>query len=170
MTFHSDLLRVDCFVGREIIQRPTGPPRPCGQYAPVIQFSRLSFVDQSDDPAREPRAIIFLDAVRTDDCITPAARKNLLMPVRLAKGTGGKQISSAKSIRRSSKSASQSIRSKTVRATKAPEKTELHHHRDRPGGVRWSNEIQRDVDLDGRVGGVIDLADQLFRDDRYVAI
>ena len=140
MALDSDLLRVDCLVGFEIIQSAARAPRPCTQHAPVVEFPRLPFVHKADNAASEPGAVVFLHAVRADHRVAPAARKNVLMPERRAK-EASKTIGSPETIRCSAESAAKSIRAKTVRATKAADEAKLHHDRDRSGGVRWSGEV-----------------------------
>ena len=48
--------------------------------------------------------------------------------------------------------------------------SELHHDGDGRGGFSWSGDGQLDVDGDGGIGGVVNVADEFFGDDGDVAI
>ncbi len=78
----ADLLGVDRLVGLKVVERAAGAPRPRPERAPVVQLSRLPLVEQADDAARQPGAVVGLDAGRDEDGVAPALRQQLLLPGR----------------------------------------------------------------------------------------
>src|SRR6185437_14126464 len=59
--FDANVLRIDGRVGFEIVERAAGSPGPRTQSSPVIGFARLALVDEADDAARKPCAVISLN-------------------------------------------------------------------------------------------------------------
>src|SRR4029453_11750893 len=62
-TCDTDLFGINGFVGLEVIDGPAGAPRPRAERAPVLDFTRLPFVAQTNDPARQSRTAVGLHAV-----------------------------------------------------------------------------------------------------------
>src|SRR5882724_9033821 len=78
--FNADFFGIHGFIGKEIIQRAAGAPRPGAECAPVIRLAVLAFVHQPDDALCQSRPIVCLDTVGNENGIAPAFRENLLLP------------------------------------------------------------------------------------------
>ena len=70
--FDADMLRVDGWIGFEIVESATRAPSPGAQCAPVFRLARLAFVDQPDDAAGEAGAVIGLHAGGIEQDEAPA--------------------------------------------------------------------------------------------------
>src|SRR5262245_48230192 len=83
-TFDPNLLRVDGLVGLEVIESAARAPGPRAKCAPVVDLAWLALVAKADDSARQPAAVVGLNAVRANDRVPPALCKHLLLPARSA--------------------------------------------------------------------------------------
>src|SRR5579864_8798660 len=128
MALRPDALGIHGFVVLEIIQRAAR--------APVVRLPWLAFVDQADDAFREPGPVIGLDTRRHQLRVTPAPRKNLLLP-----GWPGRRWRSRKSRWNTKTSA------------------EFHDHRNWAVGIGRRRKSQLDIDSYLRIGRVVDVTD-----------
>src|SRR5437764_7823716 len=76
--FDPHVSRVHGRVGLEIVQSPRGAPGPGPQRAPIVRLAKPSLVDETDDAACEPGAVVGLDATRVDHGIAPPVLEQLL--------------------------------------------------------------------------------------------
>src|SRR5262249_21741796 len=121
--FDADLFGVDLFCRFEEIERSAGAPGPGTQRAPVIGFTRLSFVAEPNDSFGQTRSVIGLVAGRHKDGIAPAFSEKLLLPRRpgslAGKETARRGISDGRAV-----GSRGSSRPKAKRSKAEPE---LHH-------------------------------------------
>ena len=150
MAFDPDPLRIDVRIGFQIVERPARSPTPGAQRTPVVGLlARLPFVQESDDPLGEPRTIVRLHRNRRVQREAPPSREYLLLPL-----VSGRSQSR------------QELRIEIGR------KLELEFHDDgnglrQPSGRR---ERQSNVDVDERIGRVVDSAHERLRRHRNVAV
>src|SRR5258708_6972963 len=71
------MLRIDRRIGFEVIESATCAPCPGAQCAPVLRLSRLSFVYESDNAARETGTVIGLNAGRIEHYKAPSGGNQL---------------------------------------------------------------------------------------------
>jgi hypothetical protein len=76
--FDPDLFRVDQVVGFQIVERARRAPGPRTQRAPVVRLARPAAVGEPDDPVRQPRAMVGLDARGADRGVAPPVGDQLL--------------------------------------------------------------------------------------------
>src|SRR5262245_2657789 len=76
----ADLFCIHGFVRLEIIECAARTPCPGAQSPPILRLPRLAFVHQADDAARQPGAVVRLNAVRADDRVAPTFGEHLLLP------------------------------------------------------------------------------------------
>ena len=76
--FDPHVSRVHGRVGLEIVQSPRGAPGPGPQRVPIVRLAKASLVDETDDAACEPGAVVGLDAARVDHGIAPPVLEQLL--------------------------------------------------------------------------------------------
>ena len=70
--FDADALGVDGRIGLEIVEPAGRAPGPGAQRAPIVGLSRLALVGQADDPARQPGAVVGLNAGRARSSRSPS--------------------------------------------------------------------------------------------------
>ena len=178
--FDADLFCVHCLVGFEIIERAARAPSPRTQRAPILRLARLSFVAEADDAFGQSSAIVSLNAGRDENRVTPAFGENLLLPGRpAAGGTTAEAAETATTGRVCSAWATAcdhirpacSIRAatKTTQAAEAAE-AKFHHHRHGYGGIGRRGQCQLNVHADQRIGGVVNVTNELLCDDGKIAI
>src|SRR5262249_29497741 len=88
VTFESYASGIDGFVGLEIIERAADAPCPGAQRAPIIQFPRLAFVDETDDTFGQACAVVSLNTCGHESRVGPTLFEDLLLPGR---ATGWRQ-------------------------------------------------------------------------------
>ena len=86
--FDADVLRVDGWIGFEIVEPARGAPRPGAQRAPVVGLARLALVDQADDAAREAAPLSAWMLAGLIVTIAPAVGDELLGRGRIAACSG----------------------------------------------------------------------------------
>src|SRR5262245_26243221 len=84
MPFERDLLGINERVLLEEIYQLARTPRPRAERAPVVDFARLTLVDETDDPLPQlvVGAAVGLDAARIEIAVAPAERDGRLLPGR----------------------------------------------------------------------------------------
>ena len=80
----ADALCINALVGLEIVEPARCTPGPCAQRSPVVGLARLAVVDQADDAFGQPRAVVSLDACRTQRGVAPSSRNQLFGRRRIA--------------------------------------------------------------------------------------
>ena len=145
--------------------------------APVIELARLTLVHEADDPDGQSGAAISLDAGGVDACVAPSARDDLLLGCRSRRRCGQAAARPARASRRAT--GNRPARGHTSRRCarirlcghSVGRRSATEHQDDRHGPpcIRRRAERRQDVDGDGRIGRVVDVPDELFRDDGCVA-
>ncbi len=139
-------------IGLEIIQCARGAPGPRPQRTPVIRLARPAVVDQPDDPLRETRAVIGLNARGVEEGVAPTVRDQLLGRRRIA-----------------ARGRSASARERRRRPTRQSAAAKHHHYRGSAGAIIRRDQNQLNVYVDRWVGRVIDMSHQLPPDHRIPA-
>ena len=139
-----DVLCVDRLVGFEVVERAAGAPGPGLERAPVVELSWLPLVDQADDPARQPGAVVGLHAGRDKHRVAPTLLHQQLLPARSWR------------------------RRPRRRASRPRPEAEVQHHRHRACGLGRRRDGQLDVDRDLWIRGVVHVSDERFGDHRHI--
>src|SRR5205085_8830249 len=79
MPLNRHFLCIYRFIGFEIIQDSAHSPTPGGKNAPVVETSRLTFINEPDNAASEALPIVCLNAAAAHARIAPPAHHNLVL-------------------------------------------------------------------------------------------
>jgi hypothetical protein len=149
----SDLPGIYRFIRFKIVEAATGSPCPGAERAPIVELARLAFVDEADNSFLEAIAFVGLDARGDVDGVAPALGEDLLLPG----GRGGGLLGHF------------GVEfGDTLHDFFA--EGEFQHHGDGTGGFGGRGDGEFDVDGNGGICGVVDVADEMFCDDGDVAV
>src|SRR5262245_49637085 len=172
MPFERDLLGINERIRLEEIYQRARTPGPRAERAPVVDFTRLTFVDETDDalPQLVVIAAIGLDAARIEIAVAPAERDGRLLPCRSA--IWERRVVS----RRWRRTACGTCTARGIArgcsptgAGATPASTPLNNHGHSSGCIRGRRDRRRNVDFDRWVICGIDVTDKRASDGRNVA-
>ena len=158
-----DVVRVYGGVGLKVVHQARGSPGPGAESAPVVGLAELAAVAEADDPGGEAAAVVCLEAGGIEEREAPALGEGLL-PGRGA-GRGGAAAASCRCRRGGCGGWGGARRAR--RRGRGAERTvegDLDDDGDRLGCGGGEDEVGFDVDGEGRVGGVVDVADETLGD------
>ena len=145
MAFNGDVVRVDILVGLEVVHEARCSPGPGAEGTPVVELAGLAVVGEADDALGQAGSVVSLERGGVEERVAPAPGEDLLLPggfLLRQRRWGGWAIG----------------------IDRVVFEGDLEDNRDGVGCVRGERERRFDVDRDGGVGGVVDVADEVLGD------